>query len=732
MTIEAENITEERERLRTELQSRSVVLFLVLASIADAVITTDSDGDVLFLNPAAESLTGWSLEDAIGHPIEDVFRLVDEKTGNPVQSPVRLALSEVSTVNLVADVLLVTREGERVPIDDSAAPILGQKDEVLGVVVVCQDITERRESERMIAYRSELDRMVSRISRTFVSSPATSVDTLIDAALAEIGRFFGADRAYVFLYDDHETVMTCTHEWHEEGRAPLWGLSIPTADVPYWTQRILGRHHIRISDDRPLPEEAAAEKGIWAERKVETLLAVPMAQETRVIGFIGIESETEEKSWPEETVNMLYLVGNIFASAMGRRDAQRKLDAARAREVEIGFRIQHALLLSPPPGETTDFETAALTIPSKGIDGDFYDFLLYPNRSLDTIFGDVMGKGVPAALLSAGTKTEFLRSLSQLLVSAPRGAIPRPADIVNSVHSAVTPHLLNLDSFVTLSYVRFNPQAKTVTVVDAGNTRLLRCRESDGSTEILAGFNMPLGFSPREVYEEAQYPYEPGDTFLFYSDGVTEARSPEGEMFGIERVRELLSREHGLSAQLIVESIRQAVMGFVGADELADDLTCICLKIPPSVEQESASSELVVFSNLGRLATIRAFFRSFCARRASCRMTQEEMHLTELAINEVASNIMRHAYHGRTDKRIWIRISEEPNELRVRFSHNGEPFSTCTGPVPMPPLDTGREGGFGLFIINSSVDKMYCGQDEEGRQFIEIVKRLKPRGWSGE
>jgi PAS domain S-box-containing protein len=721
------NVADERERLTRELQSRSVLLFITLASIGDAVIMGDSDGDITFLNPAAESLTGWSLEDAVGLGIEDVFKLVDEGTGNPVDSPIRRALSTLSKASLPADTLLITKDGRRVSIEDSAAPILGMEDEVLGAVLVCRDITERKRAERMVRYRSELDRMVARISTTFVTSPVTEVDVQINEALRDIGAFFHANRAYVFLYNSTESIMTCTHDWHAEGMEPIRGVTVPTSAAPYWTRTILERRHIWVSGSVHISDEAIAERRFWEQREAKSLVAVPLSQETRVLGFIGIESEREAKPWPEETVNMLYLVGNVFVSAMGRRDAQMKLEAARAREVEIGSRIQQALLLSSPP-TSSDFDIAALTIPSKGIDGDFYDFLLYPNRSLDVIFGDVMGKGVPAALISAGAKTEFLRSLSHLLVSASRGTIPQPADIVNSVHSIVTPHLLTLDGFVTLSYVRFNPQAKTVTVVDAGNTRLLRCNMDDGAIDVLTGFNMPLGFTPAEVYVEAQYDYSPGDVFLLYSDGATEARSPDGEMFGTDRLQEILTRERLLAPRLIVDSVRDAVIAFAGTSDLADDLTCICLKIPGGLaEPQPSSSELVVCSNLGRLGAIRAFLRGFCEQRMSCSMTQQELNMLELAANEVASNIMRHSYHGRTDQRIWIRISEEPDELSVRFTHTGEAFS-CVGPVAAPPLDAQREGGFGLFIISRAVDRLDCGQDAEGRNYIEIAKRLRSSG----
>ncbi len=94
-------------------------------------------------------------------------------------------------------------------------------------------------------------------------------------------------------------------------------------------------------------------------------MAVPMSQEDKVLGFIGVESVKEKKPWPEETIDLLYLIGNVFASAMARRDALQKLETAREQEVQIGSRIQQSLLLSEPPAMFADLQLAALSIPSK-------------------------------------------------------------------------------------------------------------------------------------------------------------------------------------------------------------------------------------------------------------------------------------------------------------------------------------------------------------------------------
>ncbi len=123
-------------------------LRVTLSSIGDAVIATDADGGVTFMNPAAQALTGWTQAEAAGVPLEAVFRIVNEESRLPVENPAARALREGVVVGLANHSLLIARDGTERPIDDSAAPIRNEAGEVAGVVLVFRDITERRRHER--------------------------------------------------------------------------------------------------------------------------------------------------------------------------------------------------------------------------------------------------------------------------------------------------------------------------------------------------------------------------------------------------------------------------------------------------------------------------------------------------------------------------------------------------------------------------------------------------------
>ena len=120
-----------------------------LRSIGDAVIATDDRGRVLFLNPVAQSLTGWSDSEALGRPLPEVFSIVNEVTRRPVENPVDKVLATGRVVGLANHTVLIHRDGHDVPIDDSAAPILDDEGQVAGVILVFRDITEKRQAEML-------------------------------------------------------------------------------------------------------------------------------------------------------------------------------------------------------------------------------------------------------------------------------------------------------------------------------------------------------------------------------------------------------------------------------------------------------------------------------------------------------------------------------------------------------------------------------------------------------
>ena len=154
-----------------------------LSSIGDSVIATDTAGAVTFMNTIAEELTGWTLSEALGKPLEEVFHIINEETRREVESPVSKVLEKGMIVGLANHTILVRRDGSEVPLDDSGAPIKNENGNVTGVVLVFHDISERKEIERKLeGYSTNLENLVEERTKQ-LQLTALYARNLIEASL---------------------------------------------------------------------------------------------------------------------------------------------------------------------------------------------------------------------------------------------------------------------------------------------------------------------------------------------------------------------------------------------------------------------------------------------------------------------------------------------------------------------------------------------------------------------
>ncbi len=141
----------QRKRAEETLRASEENLAITLNSIGDAVIATDTEGQVLRMNPVAEKLTGWNLMEAKGRPLNDVFEIINEETRNTVENPVKRVLREGVAVDLANHTVLISKDGTEYPIADNGAPIRNVQGDTIGVVLVFRDVTEKRQAEEQLA-----------------------------------------------------------------------------------------------------------------------------------------------------------------------------------------------------------------------------------------------------------------------------------------------------------------------------------------------------------------------------------------------------------------------------------------------------------------------------------------------------------------------------------------------------------------------------------------------------
>ena len=297
-------------------------------------------------------------------------------------------------------------------------------------------------------------------------------------------------------------------------------------------------------------------------------LIVPLFYKGRVIGVLDLE-HTRAGYFNEEHERMLTTLAAQIAiaienarlyQAVKRQERQLEKDIAMAREVQL------RLLPSEPP-KHANVEMAVRFLPARTIGGDLYDFLEYgPNESA-IVLGDVSGKAAPAALFAA--------LVSGIMRSAAIQRLP-PAQMLGQLNDALQERKLD-SQYVTMLYAMWSDEDRCLRVSNSGAVQPVVCR--GGQSSVIRAEGFPLGMFPEVTYDEHRIETQPGDAIIFVSDGILDAENEKDEMYGDERLANMLCGHRELSAAEIAEAILSDVSRFQDGHDRFDDETIIVLKV---------------------------------------------------------------------------------------------------------------------------------------------------------
>jgi serine phosphatase RsbU (regulator of sigma subunit) len=263
--------------------------------------------------------------------------------------------------------------------------------------------------------------------------------------------------------------------------------------------------------------------------------------------------------------------------SLGIRDLL--VEQAEKERLEEELRIARQIQMSLLPGDTLKtvpgVRVAALCLPAAEVGGDYYDVLPLGETRMGVLVADVSGKGTSAAL--------YMAELKGLVLSLSR-TCDSPARLLAEANRILA---ANMDSrtFVTMTYAVVDTEARTMRFARAGHNPLIHMEARTGRTSVLSPPGLGLGLDPGErfeaILEERQVPLAPGDLFLFFTDGLSEAMNSEAELFGEGRLRRILEQGAELGSEELRERILDEVRRFVGDAAPHDDLTMVVLKVVP-------------------------------------------------------------------------------------------------------------------------------------------------------
>jgi len=239
------------------------------------------------------------------------------------------------------------------------------------------------------------------------------------------------------------------------------------------------------------------------------------------------------------------------------------------RDMEIAQQIQISLLPSAPP-KLFGIEMGGHCVSAAHVGGDYYDYFLRDDHTVDMLIADVSGHSVGAALIMAEVRT----LLRPHIISA-----HSPCAILKLLNSQLYEDLTRAELFITMFYAKYNSATGRLTYANAGHNRPLVCREGEKSCIELDAEGLIIGVKPSVLFEEKSLDLLKGDVLLFYTDGLIEATDRSGESFGVRRACNQLRGLRHLSAHDIIDSFYTTLAEYTGQDTFQDDISLVILKI---------------------------------------------------------------------------------------------------------------------------------------------------------
>src|ERR1700722_13896929 len=317
-----------------------------------------------------------------------------------------------------------------------------------------------------------------------------------------------------------------------------------------------------------VPDVSKDPRYILLNPETRSELAVPLSYKDKVIGVLDLE-HTKKGFFTDDHQRTVTTLAAQVAIALenarlyeeiARQEKRLERDLALARELQFRL-LPHSLPKLP------NLEVAAQFAPARAIGGDLYDFVNYLLEPMGMGVGDVSGKGAPAEI-SAALVSGILRSHAPIE--------PGPAEMLRAVNFSLGERRIE-GQFVSLIYAVWDNKHRSLQVANSGLPRPLYVH--DGKIEVIKATVLPLGLFADAEYDEFTFKAKPGDMFVFFSDGILDARNKAGDMFGRTRVEKVIAGCAEVSADCVVKSLFKAAAEHAGGEEAFDDETVVAIQV---------------------------------------------------------------------------------------------------------------------------------------------------------
>src|ERR1700689_957581 len=321
-----------------------------------------------------------------------------------------------------------------------------------------------------------------------------------------------------------------------------------------------------------VPDVSKDPRYIEGNPETRSELAVPLIYKDKVIGVLDLEHTRRGFFTDDHRRTMMTLAAQVAIAIenarlyeeIARQERRLERDLALARELQMR-------LLPQTLPRLANLELAAKFVPARAIGGDLYDFIPYSLSRLGIVIGDVSGKGAPAAIYAA-LVSGILRSHAPIE--------PGPAEMLRAVNLSLAERRIEAQ-FISIIYAVWDDEHQTLQVANSGLPRPIHVHA--GKNHVIEATGLPLGLFDDANYDEFTFKMQSGDMFVFFSDGILDARNRKGELFGRGRVETLVLECAGKSADCVVNTLFKAAAEHSAGVESFDDQTVVAIKVKDSV-----------------------------------------------------------------------------------------------------------------------------------------------------
>jgi len=440
---------------------------------------------------------------------------------------------------------------------------------------------------------------------------------------------------------------------------------------------------------------------------------------------------------------------SLFPSARGAVMQLRELKDSRQAEDQLNRNLKvedqlagmiHDVFLEDDPGKTMlGASIKASAAATRQSSGDFFECFAWDDDICDVVVGDVMGKGVSAAMIGVEAKGSLQRVVAGLVAGRARAdGLPDVGRVIDTLRAELDDRIAARDAFVSMCYARFDFSRREVAWVDCGHPPVIHWSAREKRWELLKGLDTPIGFSVHEPVSVMRRPFGEGDVFVIYSDGLIEARDPFGELFGVELLARAVEQVADFDAEGIERHVRRRLTEFVrGPDVASDDQLLFVIRVHAEPARICRRSwQFVCPATVADLSELRDQVETVYADPlVADRGPPADGMIMRLALHEALVNILEHASRdaGAAATPVMLTVKAFDDRVEWVFSH-GMPFFSPVR-IPVPRDDGSQDHGYGLFIIDRAADGVRYYRNEQGESCVMMVKwfdREKAMGRRGD